>query len=170
MLAHRSRALSVQMIAHVFAAALIAHEHLVSAPAAPDDAVQQHVAVARGSPGLVAHVFGSIVAEDATDLLVCGPIDIGRTTILHDEAPLLHRPRSLHRSTGSACNRASLPTPIEGRTTILHDEAPLLHRPRSLHRSTGSACNRASLPTPIEGRITILHDEAPLLHRPRSLH
>src|SRR4051794_14149122 len=113
MLAHRSRALSVQMIAHVFAAALVAHEHLVSAPAAPDDAVQQHVAVARGSPGLVAHVFGSIVAEDATDLLVCGPIDIGRITILHDEAPLLHRPRSLHRSTGSACNRASLPTPID---------------------------------------------------------
>src|SRR5262245_63465187 len=86
-----------QVIADVLGTSLVADVHLVTAPSAPRDPLQQQFAIARSAPGLVAHVFGSVVADDASDLLVGVPIDIGRIAVLDDEPPLVDRSRCLRR-------------------------------------------------------------------------
>ena len=86
-----------QVIADVLGRALVARVHLVSASSAPCDTGKQQLAITRGAPGLFAHVFGSIVADDDSDLLVGRPIDKGRVAVLYDDPPLIDRLRRFRR-------------------------------------------------------------------------
>ena len=69
--------LGAQMVTYILPAALIADVHLVTAPRAPGDAVQQKIAVAGCAPRLVAHVFRPIVSYDAADHFVGRPVTDG---------------------------------------------------------------------------------------------
>src|SRR5262249_23457656 len=86
-----------QVIADVLGASFVADVHLVTASPAPCDPLQQKFAFSRGTPGLFAHVFGSVIADDASDLLVSLPINIRRIAILDDNPPLVDRSRRLGR-------------------------------------------------------------------------
>jgi hypothetical protein len=59
----------MQVIANVLTAALVAHDHLVAALAAPGNPVQQCCAVARDAATLGEQVFGAVVAQHGLDLL-----------------------------------------------------------------------------------------------------
>src|SRR5260370_42388525 len=76
------------MIAHVLAAALVAHSHLVSAFAAIGDAVEQRCAIAWDSTALDVLVFRTIVAQHRLDLLESLPIDINRVFVPHHDPPV----------------------------------------------------------------------------------
>src|SRR6185369_361305 len=90
-LADRSAVLLAQMVAHVLAAALVAHGHLVPAFAAPGDAVEQRGAVARGASGLVEQILGPVVAQHGLNALEGLPVDECRILVLHDDLPFLER-------------------------------------------------------------------------------
>lgn len=90
------------MIAHILSATFVANVHLVAAPPAPDDAMQQKLAVAGSTSRLDAHVFGSVVSHDVTDILMGWPVDVRRIPVLHDDPPFIDRPRHLCRRTAFA--------------------------------------------------------------------
>ncbi len=92
-LAGRQALVGAQMVTYILPAALVADVHLVTAPRAPGDAVQQKIAVAGSASRLVAHVFGPIVSYDAADHFVGQPVDVGRIPALHDNSPFLDWPR-----------------------------------------------------------------------------
>src|SRR3954464_9839320 len=62
-----------------------------SSPAAgaPSDAVQQKSAVTGRSSRLEAHVFSSIVLDNAADFFIAGPVDVGWIPVPHDDPPLI---------------------------------------------------------------------------------
>ena len=95
-----------QMIADILSAALVANVHFVTASGAPRDAVQQKFAVSRCSSCLRAHVFGSVVSDNTSDLFIGRPIDVSWISILHDEPPFLHWPRGFCRRQALAHNLA----------------------------------------------------------------
>ena len=84
--------LLTQVIAYVLAAAFVAHDHFVTAFAAPGDAMQQRCAVARDAAALNAQVLGPIVAQHGLDLLEGAPANVGRIFVLHHDPPLHCRP------------------------------------------------------------------------------
>src|SRR3954464_5499771 len=90
-LADRNAVLLAQMVAHVLAAALVAHGHLVPAFAAPGDAVEQRGAVARDASGLVDQILGPVVAQHGLNALESLPLDECRIPVLHDDLPFLER-------------------------------------------------------------------------------
>src|SRR5690348_17541838 len=77
----------MQMVAHVLAAALVAHGHLVPAFAAPGDAVEQRGAVTRDASGLVDQILGPVVAQHGLNALKGLPVDECRILVLHDDLP-----------------------------------------------------------------------------------
>src|SRR6516162_166564 len=101
------------MVAHILPAALITNVHLMAAPCAPGDAVQQKFSVARGSSGLDAHVFGSVVSYDTPDFFISRPVDIGGISVLHDKAPFLHWPWGFHRRSAFAPGRTDARSSID---------------------------------------------------------
>ena len=82
MLIGRQAFAGAEMIAHILSAALVANVHFVPASRAPDDAVQQKIAVARRASGFGAHVFCPIVSCDGADLFIGRPVDVGGIPIL----------------------------------------------------------------------------------------
>ena len=51
--------------------------------------MQQKIAVTGAPSRLEAHVFGSVVLDDAADFFVGGPVDVGWIPVPHDDPPLL---------------------------------------------------------------------------------
>jgi len=83
--------LLAQVIANVLATALIAYGHLVSAFAAPGDAMKESRTVTWNAAGLVVQIFRPIVAQHGLDALEGFPIHIGWIFVLHDDPPFLVR-------------------------------------------------------------------------------
>ena len=79
------------MVANILTTPFVSNEHLVPASCAPDDAVQQQLAIAGSPSRFGSHIFGSIIADDASDLLVGLPIYICRIAILDDNTPFFDR-------------------------------------------------------------------------------
>src|SRR3954452_2062434 len=78
-----------QVIADIFPAAFVTSVHFVAASCAPGNAVQQKIAVTGRSSRLEAHVFSSVVLDNAADFLVDGPVDVGWVPVPHDDPPVL---------------------------------------------------------------------------------
>ena len=83
--------LLAQVIANVLATALIAYGHLVSAFAAPGDAMKESRTVTWNAAGLVVQIFRPIVAQHGLDALKGFPAHIGWIFVLHDDPPFLAR-------------------------------------------------------------------------------
>jgi len=83
--------LLAQVIANVLATALIAYGHLVSAFAAPGDAMKESRTVTWNAAGLVVQIFRPIVAQHGLDALEGFPAHIGWIFVLHDDPPFLAR-------------------------------------------------------------------------------
>ena len=107
-LADRHAVLLAQIIADVAGAGLVLHHHLMAALAAINDAVEQGGARAGNAPGLVAVILRVVVAQHRLDPVECLPGDVGRILVLHDEPPLLARPRLL-QGAGSGQRRPRCP-------------------------------------------------------------
>src|SRR5204863_9706248 len=117
-LADRSAVLLAQMVAHVLAAALVAHGHLVPAFAAPGDAVEQRGAVARDASGLVDQILGPIVAQHGLNALESLPLDECSILVLHDDRLFLERAALVVCPALSSPPRTHLPAAIDKRVRI----------------------------------------------------
>jgi hypothetical protein len=96
-LANRNTVMLMQMIANLLAAALVAHDHLVAALAAPGNPVQQCSAVTRDAATLGAQLFGAVVAQHGLDLLKRLPTYVSGIFFLHHDPPVHSRTRRLDR-------------------------------------------------------------------------
>src|SRR4051794_17267231 len=105
-----------QVIADIFPAAFITSVHFVAALCAPGDAVQQKIAVTGRSSRFEAHVFSSIVLDNAADFFIAGPVDVGWIPVPHDDPPLLE-------GKGHFPGRAALTDDVAG-TSPPVDETP----------------------------------------------
>jgi hypothetical protein len=85
--------IGAQMVAYILSPALVADIHLMTAPRAPGDAVQQKIAVAGSASRLGAHVFGPVILYDVANHFISRPVNVGGISVLHDNPPFLDRPR-----------------------------------------------------------------------------
>src|SRR4051794_41931516 len=97
--------MGAKMIADVLPAALVTDVHFVPASCAPNNAVQQKIAVAGSSSRLGTHIFGSIVSDNTANFFIDRPVDVRRIPILHDDPPFLDRPLGFSRRTNSRRRR-----------------------------------------------------------------
>src|SRR5206468_11966338 len=74
------------------------------------------IAVTGGSSRLEAHVFSSVVLDNAADFFVGGPVDVGRVPVPHDDPPILNGKRHFP-------GRATLTGDVAG-TSPPVDESP----------------------------------------------
>ena len=83
-----------QVIADIFPAAFVTNVHFVAASCAPSNAVQQKIPVTRSSSRFEAHVFGSVVLDDAADFFITARHLAGYAGILQADAGAC--PRAAH--------------------------------------------------------------------------
>src|SRR5947208_14658690 len=87
--------LLTKVTANVLATALVAHGHLVSAFAAPSDAVEQRRTVTGNAGGLGVEIFRPVVVQHGLDALEGLPVHIGWIPILRADPPFFGRTKLL---------------------------------------------------------------------------